>query len=165
MKRIYTVLLLIISHGLHSQTSQGAIDADIWIPFTKAWESNDATAFNQLHTSDVLRVNAGGILIGKQYLNQNVEYMIPAENPSERIIEFAFDMRLVNGDLAYETGFYRISQSKGMKPYVARFHVLLKRDNGQWKIALDYDAPKVGDVAVPESAYQNLTFIHFVKKE
>lgn len=165
MKKIILTLLLGIGmfpeSGL-AQSERDLINKQIWIPFTSAWEANDGKAFNQLHTDDLVRITPKELIRADEYKRRNMRLMNGERKRNSRI-EFAFDYRQVNGDIAYEMGFYRIvSPDNKQDPYVARFHVELRKVDGIWKIARDYDANKIGNQRVSPKMYAALDFRHYV---
>ena len=60
----------------------------------------------------------------------------------ERNLEIRFVDRLVEGAIAYEVGYYRVSLHKPQSPpqvLYGMFHATLKRIDGEWKIYIDED--------------------------
>ncbi|WP_425392781.1 hypothetical protein [Ekhidna sp.] len=107
MKILTFIFLTAISLIVSSQSLKEEINEQVWIPFTKAWESNNGEAFNAIHADDVWRINPGRLLVGDEYKNRNKEKM--QSQPKGQIIEFSFETRTANGDNAYEVGYYRIT--------------------------------------------------------
>ncbi len=160
MKTTLSFLLFTALTVALAQNPQQEIDKQVWTRFTTAWETNDASAFNAVHTEDVVRIGSRGLMIGEEYREQNRTVMSEAVE-QKRIIEFAFDYRRVNGDVAYEMGFYRVTSGRSSKPYIARFHVELRKVDGVWKIARDYDSNMIGNQPVNPAMYDGLEFFHF----
>ncbi|WP_462247620.1 YybH family protein [Ekhidna sp.] len=159
MKFLVTTLLLSISIAVSAQDGQLAIDRQVWTKFTKAWEANDANAFNAIHTDDVWRINPGRLLIGDQYKSRNTDRMKGQEKNS--IIEFSFESRSINGDNAYEVGYYRITRKDDKQQFVGRFHVALVKVNGAWKITQDWDTDEINGVKLTPESLKNREFMHF----
>lgn len=160
MKKSFSLLLLVSCFVTMAQSEREKINSQIWVPFTKAWEAGDAEAFNRIHTDDIVRIGSKELLIGKEYKKRNLKQMAEGGGKN-RTIEFAFDYRQVNGDIAYEMGFYRVKSLKEAESYVSRFHVELRKVDGVWKISRDYDSNKIGMQRVNPKMYAALDFTHF----
>ncbi|MEQ9465971.1 MAG: nuclear transport factor 2 family protein [Ekhidna sp.] len=161
MKKTFTLTLLITSFLSFSQSAQEEIDTQIWIPFTKAWEANDGAAYNAIHSDDVWRINPGRLLVGDEYKSRNAERMTGRQQPN--IIEFSFEHRMVNGDNAYEVGYYRISNPSIDEPpiHIGRFHVALKKIDGKWKITQDWDTSEINGERITYQSVESREFTHF----
>ena len=159
MKLLIITLLISISITVSAQDRQKEIDQQVWVKFTAAWEANDANTFNSIHTDDVWRINPGRLLIGDQYKNRNTDRMKGQEKNS--IIEFSFESRSINGDSAYEVGYYRITRKDDKQQFVGRFHVALRKVNGVWKIAKDWDTDEINGIKVTPESLNKRDFIHF----
>ena len=113
----------------------------------EAYRTNDAELFNSLHTDDILRVSSmTGILVGEEYKN-TIRGMLRSmkEGGQQMLIDFRFEQRAVKGDVAYEVGYYKIIWSNGddTSEFFGRFHVVLRKVDGIWKIAQDWDSSNV----------------------
>lgn len=161
MKISIFTLLLSISLSVFAQSAQEEIDQQIWVPFTRAWEANDGEAYNAVHTDDVWRINPGRLLLGDQYKKRNTERMTGQKR--DRIIEFTFETRTANGDNAYEVGYYRITDRSEDQPryFVGRFHVAIKKIDGVWKIAQDWDTDEINGEKITPESLEKRDFIHF----
>lgn len=162
MKKLFLIVTVLISFFAVAQSPQDEIDQQIWVPFTKAWESNDAKAFNAIHTKDVWRVNSGRLLFGSEYKDANEKRMGSSTNTS-RTIEFWFEHRVLSGNRAYEVGYYRSTDLSNSAPqyYYGRFHVSLEKVDGVWKITLDWDTADVNGRAVDAAEFAKGKPIHF----
>lgn len=160
MKTTLSFLVFFWSVISLAQNAQQEINKHVWTRFTTAWETNDAAAFNAVHSEDIVRIGSRGLMIGEEYRERNRTTM-SVDNQSKRTIEFAFDYREVNGDIAYEMGFYRVTSERSSKAYIARFHVELRKVDGVWKIARDYDSNMIGNQSVNSAMYEELEFFHF----
>lgn len=134
---------------------ENEVNEQLWKQFKKALEQRDAKAFNNLHTDDVLRVNSGGIKIGSEYTDGITESYKKPDN-RKRTIDFRLEHRYYSGDTGYEVGYLRISteeSGKETRKNFGRFHVVLKKVDGQWKIAQDWDTNNINGVAVTEADF------------
>jgi hypothetical protein len=70
----------------------------------------------------------------------------------KRNIELRFLQRIASGDKAFEVGYYKtsnINTATGEKRTgYGKFHVLLRKENGIWKILMDADANEKTDETV-----------------
>ena len=135
------------------------INDQVWKPFKKAYEARDAKLFNSLHTDDALRITEGGITPGPDYKARITEgFQRPFDGTIT--IDFAFEHRLYYGDLAYEVGYYRITYIRPGQEEASsygRFHVMLRKINGQWKIAQDWDTEMIGSHKISEDDFHGAT--------
>ena len=149
MKKFFYIFLLTL--GLNSIHAQGTdlkditeekVNEQIWKPFKQSYEEKDWQTFNSLHTDDVLRAHDRGIQIGQEYKDDIRNYY---ERPSNHktTIDFVMERRTYKGDVGYEVGFYRVIYAEeGKEDHMSygRFHVVLKKIDGKWKIAQDWDS-------------------------
>ena len=140
------------------------INQKVWKPFCESYASLDAATFNALHTDDVIRVNPWGIRIGETYKSQNEELFKTArEKGTQRTIELWFEHRKTTPEISYEVGYYKVTYTEedGTRSFYGRFHVLLKNENGVWKIAQDWDTDNINGLDVTENDWQNGTPLTF----
>jgi ketosteroid isomerase-like protein len=68
----------------------------------------------------------------------------------KRTLTLRFTERIAGNDLAVEVGIYKTSyllpDGKTMD-YYGRFHVVLRKENGTWKILVDTDSTENGTIA------------------
>jgi ketosteroid isomerase-like protein len=141
------VFLCILSVEVWAQHDKDLeqIDEQLWIPYIKAYNEFNTRAFMALHTPDVIRVKreSNQIMVGTAYRkNEYRRNSISQSKDWERSLEIRFIDRLVEGAIAYEVGYYRVSLAKpGSSPQVlyGMFHTTLKRIDGEWKIYIDED--------------------------
>lgn len=153
MKSLLFSCLLFIAHLATSQEQsvQEDINKDIWYNFMQAYQDLDASLFNQIHTSNVLRViaDADRMLIGQEYKDQNLE-VFNRWNAQEikQKIEFSFYKRVQKANWAYEIGIYKLTRyEKGQaKSFYGKFNVTLKKESGAWKIHIDSDTSEEGSI-------------------
>lgn len=164
-KLIFLSLIAYSSH-LFSQTNerrdQDEIDSQVWVPFIKAYNHNDYTEFNKLHSDNIRRVGRWGILMGEEYKQRNIKSF--KENDSlniHREIEIWFDMRVAKGNYGYEVGYYKITTSKPGSSenefHYGVFHVVLEKNRGVWEIVQDWDDSKIGDRELSNTDFMKAT--------
>ena len=70
----------------------------------------------------------------------------------KRDIELRFQQRIASADKAFEVGYYKTSSTNAVtgerRTSYGKFHVLLRKENGAWKILLDADANEKTDETV-----------------
>ena len=161
MKLAFTLSFILSLFSGYTQSPQEEIDAHVWVPFTKAWEANDAKAYNALHSDDVWRINPGRLLIGKEYKKSNSDRMTGQKNG--RIIELSFETRTSNNGNAYEVGYYRITtpSAEGNGVHAGRFHIALKKIKGKWKITQDWDTGEINGEKIDTKTLEKRDFIHY----
>ena len=146
--KLLSIALLLVITSVYAQEEpkqdeiQSEINVSIWKPFKKSYEARDWQTFNALHTDDILRVHDGGIQIGKEYKDAIKSYF-ESETEFKTRIDFVMERRTYKEDVGYEVGFYRVTYSKpGEEDRMSygRFHVVLNKIDGQWKIIQDQDS-------------------------
>ncbi len=168
MKSLFTAItILLFISFIYSQkdemkdTYETTINETIWKPFKKTYEARDWQGFSELHTDDVLRVHDGGIQQGAAYKNSIRESY---EKYSDRkvTIDFAMERRMQKEDVAYETGFYRVLyREPGKEPRASygRFHVVLRKMDGNWKIAQDWDSNSFNGRPINAGDFEKAAFL------
>ncbi|PWK19520.1 YybH family protein [Xanthomarina spongicola] len=151
--KIILLLCFIMHFQVFSQTvsSLNAIDNQIWIPFTNAFETYDYKIFANIHSNDLIRINADGKRIqNKEAYIKNYEERWKSHN-AEQTISFRFFERLNNEDSASERGVYKLtinSNTAQEQSYYGQFHVILRKEKDIWKILIDYDSSEKNTVDV-----------------
>jgi len=126
-------------------TTQTTINDQVWRPFIQAYNALDADAFLAVHHADAIRIirDSDQILPATAY-GENIRQNMAAaqQRGMKRHIELRFTERFASADLAFEAGYYKaVSTFSADEQYTffGRFNVVLRRDNGRWKILLDSD--------------------------
>ncbi len=138
----FTISLSQVNAQADAAKWQAEIDQEIWLPFMQAYKDFDGEAFNALHSDDVIRVSPWGIRTGADYKQSTLEgYRRNKAEGREREIFFWLEHRQTNQNLSYEVGYYKINSTtkEGTKHYYARFHVVIRKIDGVWKIVQDWD--------------------------
>lgn len=162
MKKTLVALLIVGSFSAFSQAERNLaieqeVNEQLWKPFKIAWEQRNAEAFNDLHTDDVLRVSKwGGVKIGSEYKDRITESYKRTDN-RKRTIDFWLEHRYYSGNTGYEVGYLKIvmqEEGKEARYSYSRFHVVLKKINGKWKISQDWDTNNINGVPVTAEDYE-----------
>jgi len=139
---------------------QQEIDRQLWKPFAETYGNQDAEGFNALHTDDVIRSGPSTLLIGEEYKERNREgFKKGKEMGIKRTISFTLESRQTRPELSYEVGYYKVTVVREGKEdhFYGRFHCVLKKIDGQWKVAQDWDTDKVLGNKIDEEDYQTGT--------
>jgi ketosteroid isomerase-like protein len=132
---------------LVAQTDQDEINRQIWYPFMKCYEKLDPSQFMSLHSKDLMRVelDENKMLGYDSYAAYYQDFFGRFRKTGEKIrIRFSFTHRISDGKRAYEKGYYEFtlhSAGGNVKAYGA-FSVVMRKEQGQWKIVLDSDSNK-----------------------
>jgi len=142
-----TLFLLNTSLVVGQQTNQlESINKDVWQKFYLAFDSLDHSLMADIHSKDLARITANNKQI-KNYSEYIEGYKSSFKksklNNRTTQISLRFFERISNEFTASERGIYRTIQNKGKsdeRRSYGQFFVLLKKENGIWKIILDYDS-------------------------
>ena len=153
MKLMFSLFFgLLIGQTTCAQWTQAEqeINDQVWFPFMQTYDGFDAEGFMAIHTEDVVRVSRDGrnIRIGDEY-GESVRKgnARSLERKRQRSISFSFLERIISDDTAFEVGYYKVESSEpGKEPRtsIGKFHVVLKKENGNWRIAMDSDTSADG---------------------
>ncbi len=128
-------------------STQQTIDRTLWRPFQQAFEAMDGAALNGLYADQVLRVTPDGIDTAGQFRKFNESRFEDNIAKGDHIaLDFWFDSRHTNEDTSYEVGFFRLTTTAAdgkTSSFYGQFHIVLKKQNGQWRIAQDWDTASI----------------------
>lgn len=148
MKRIRILILLLCSGFIlvaQNNKNTKEINEQVWHPFIKGFANGDDELFKSVHSKEVIRVmqDDRAILDYQQYFKKIPDSIKAKWSNWKRDIELRFIQRIASDDKAFEVGFYkttsRNSQTGEQRESFGRFHVLLRKENGIWKILMDAD--------------------------
>ncbi|MCB9082431.1 MAG: nuclear transport factor 2 family protein [Lewinellaceae bacterium] len=137
---------------------QDEINQQIWRPFMATYASLDGAAFMQLHSPDVIRVlrDQQKIIGGRDYWDDTMETNQRTRSRNiQRSIVFSFTERIAQGELAYESGYYRVDMKipgQELRSYYGHFQVVLRKENGRWRILVDSDTSENGALTADDFA-------------
>lgn len=146
------------------------INDEVWTKFEQAFISYDVDLFKSIHTQDILRIPADKKVIvpSKEYFeSQDKSFKWIKENNYQTKIELKFIERICNTSYASERGIFKFTiiddESKERIVY-GKFHVLLKKTDGRWKIFFDYDSNEMGTITAEsfKNAYHKWNFEPFI---
>lgn len=160
MRSIVTALFcfffLVISG--QEKSHQQDINSQVWKTFIKGFNDRDNQLFGSVHSKDFIRV----IRDNQTIFGYDEAF---ADKPDEvkqqlkkwkRNIELRFIERIASEDKAFEVGYYKTSvvnsETNESRVGYGKFHVLLRKEKGQWKILMDSDVQGGVDEAIFQSA-------------
>jgi ketosteroid isomerase-like protein len=138
---------------VQAQTPQAEINKHVWEPFVASFNNHQADAFMAVHSKDVVRSARDGKTVWnwdeyKKSQTEGDQEDIKAKR--KRTLTLRFTERIASNDLAVEVGVYKTSyllaDGKTMD-YYGRFHVVLRKENGTWKILVDTDSSENGTIS------------------
>ena len=153
-QRLFFACMLLVQFAFaQSDSLQKQINADVWKPFIKAFEAYDTDAFMAVHSKDVTRVIQDGNMIQNyeqyQFENRRNDTRNKA-GKRNRAIELKFIQRIAGNGKAFEVGYFKVSTvtpNGDSRAFYGKFHVLLRKESGTWKILMDADASTATDEA------------------
>jgi ketosteroid isomerase-like protein len=148
--------LLFFSNLSFSQPDslQKEINEQVWKPFIHAFNNNDDQAFSAVHSKEVIRViqDNNQVMGYNQYFKKIPDSIKAKWSAWKKNIELRFIQRIASNDKAFEVGFYKTTstntQTGEKRTGYGKFHVLLRKENGAWKILMDADAHEKTDETI-----------------
>jgi ketosteroid isomerase-like protein len=155
---LITLLLFACKGFAQSDSLQKQINSDVWTPFINAFNNQDTDGFMSVHSKELTRViQDNNMIFGYQrYYEQNKSSdQRSKQNKTKRNIELRFIQRIAGNDRAFEIGYFKgtVTPENGSPgTFYGKFHVLMRKENGKWKILMDADANEKTDEAIFMSA-------------
>lgn len=149
MKTILCICILIFAQLFtNAQTDSvlQSINTQVWVKFEEAFKTNNYDLISEIHSERIIRIPADRNLI------QNFNEYIPEykgwfdwnkEGNGNIDVSLRFFERIANDSIASERGIYKSHVNKGFENegiFYGKFHVLLIKEQGIWKILMDYDS-------------------------
>lgn len=162
MKQFLYILLVLMcfSSTCYSQTDslQKQINEQVWKPFIQSFNNRDDDTFQALHSKDVTRIiqDDNQIFGYNEYFKKVPDSLKLKWSAWKRNIELRFIQRIAADGKAFEVGYYKtsnVNSANGEKGIgYGKFHVLLRKEKGAWKILMDADAKDDADESVFQAA-------------
>lgn len=154
------LLAIVLCKAAFSQTDslQQQINQQVWKPFIQSFSNMDTKRFMDVHSVEMTRViqDGNGIYGYEQYYRENeLGNERTKQAKRKRTIELRFIQRIAANDKAFEVGYYKttnIQPDGTSRSGYGKFHVLLRKENGTWKILMDADASEKTNEAIFLSA-------------
>ena len=147
MKIFFTIFLTVgVFFTSPAQDFKKEINTQVWEPFIEAYNNFDTEKLMSVYSKSVVRVpmDQNRIFDFTEYKkNINRENQFNKSYKIKANLEIRFTTRIHQKDIAYETGILKIKMldNNGQPATIySMFHVLLKKENGIWKIVFDTDS-------------------------
>ena len=154
-----SLLIFSTCYGFSQTDSiQKQINEQVWKPFIRSFNNRDDAGFKAVHSKDVIRVvqDDGAVYGYNEYFREVPDSTKAKWATWKRNIELHFLQRIASIDKAFEVGYYKttsINASTGEKRTgYGKFHVLLRKENGVWKILMDVDEKAGTNEAIFQAA-------------
>ncbi|MBX2901801.1 MAG: DUF4440 domain-containing protein [Cyclobacteriaceae bacterium] len=153
MKLLFVCISLLASVAARAQTPQAEINKQVWLPFVAAFNNNQTDAFMALHTKDAIRAPRDGKVVwnwDEYYKAQSEGDQQDKKENRKRTLALRFSERISNHNLAVEVGIYKTSYvlaDGNTQDFYGRFHVVLRKEKGTWKILVDTDSSEGGHIS------------------
>jgi len=133
---------------------QKEINEQVWKPFIKSFNNDDNEGFRAVHSKEVTRViqDDNRLLGYDEYFKKVPDSVKTKWGNWKKNIELRFIQRIASADKAFEVGYYKSTSTNAVtgekRSGYGKFHVLLRKENGVWKILMDADANEKTDEAI-----------------
>jgi ketosteroid isomerase-like protein len=128
------------------------LDQDIWKPFVAAFAAGKPEDYFALHSSAFVRAMGDAKRVEpREAWLKGTRGMFKhfSERNIKPAISFRFLERLSNGEAASERGIFEFTttDAKGeSRRAYGKFHVISRKEDGRWKILVDYDSNEKGTI-------------------
>jgi ketosteroid isomerase-like protein len=153
MKNSFFIFFLLLVSNVFAQTAQTDINNQVWRPFLKSFNDHDTKAFLSIHSKDVIRAprDAKTVWNWSEYFTQQEkgDTREKASN-TKRTLELRFTERIADKEKAVEVGIYKttyINPDGVPRSFYGRFHVVLRKEQGTWKILVDTDSSENNSIS------------------
>jgi ketosteroid isomerase-like protein len=142
---ILSFLFFAFTSSAQENILQKEINQEVWIPFIEAYNNRDQDAFQSVHSPEIIRVlrDQDRIFGAKEYFSELPDSIQEKRAVWQRDLELRFIERIAQRDKAFEVGYYKTiithTENGEQRTFYGKFHVLLRKENGQWKILMDAD--------------------------
>lgn len=149
--KILTLFIVILSFNMAAaQDAQTEINKQVWQPFIQYFNDYNSEGFLSVHSKDVVRSprDSKKIFGWDEYLkSQKSGDQRSVSAGRKRTLDLHFTERISGNNLAMDVGIYKTSSLDGngqSLDFYGRFHVVLRKENGVWKILMDTDSSEGG---------------------
>ena len=122
------------------------IDDEVWKPFIKAYNTRNQEDLKKVHSKDFIRVvqDNNQIFGYETYFAPKPDSIKAKRAAWQRDIELRFTQRIASENEAFDVGYYKViyknSDTGESRTSYGKFHFLLRKEEGKWKILMDADA-------------------------
>lgn len=141
-----TALALYTNSFSQTDSLQQQINEQVWKPFIQSFNNRDDEGFKAVHSKDVIRViqDDSKIIGYNEYFKPVADSIKAKWTLWKHNIELRFIQRIAANGKAFEVGYYKTTNTNTStgetSVHYGKFHVLLRKENGTWKILMDADA-------------------------
>ena len=121
------------------------INEQVWIPFINSFGAGDEEGFKNVHSKDIVRIeqDAGKIFGYDTYFKKIPDSVKSKWSEWKKNIELRFIQRIASETNAFHVGYYKTTSTNSKtgeaRKNFGKFHVLMKKEKGVWKILMDAD--------------------------
>ena len=145
--------VLFLAPGAAAAQERGAaawleeLNRDVWVPFLAGVAKYEDTGYVGVRSKDYIRVQSEGrlILSYETYVDDTRSMMASYKDRGTRLtMEVRFEDRITDGRFASERGITKVvfAPKEGeARTFYGRFHTVSRKENGVWRILVDYAAP------------------------
>jgi ketosteroid isomerase-like protein len=151
-----TVSVLFLCSSLYSQDFQKEINDQVWKPFIEGFTNGDTDMFMNVHSKDLIRSprDSKTIQTWEEYYKGTQQGNDRRESSGRKSqIELRFTERIATPAQAIDVGIYKTSSvgpDGKQRSFYGRFHVVMRKENGTWKILVDTDSSEGGTISEKE---------------
>jgi len=152
IRGIFVGVFFLLSLHVQAQNFQAEINEQVWKPFRLTFGEYNTAGFMAVHSGDLVRAprDSKTVLNYEQYKANNEKWNKQDKDAKvARNIELRFLERMATATQGYEVGIYKVTVTKpGENPqsYYGKFHVVLRKENGIWRILVDSDSSEGGTI-------------------
>jgi len=141
---VFLLFLMVFPHKSNAQSGTNLEEINkVWYTFYQAFDSLDYKLMAAIHSKNLTRISGGkNIMNYETYINNYKSRFYKAKKKKQTSeISLRFFERINNDSIASERGIYKLVKNKDHEQtYYGQFHVILKKEQGIWKIVMDYDS-------------------------
>jgi ketosteroid isomerase-like protein len=151
--KFLAALITFASFAASAQDAKKEINNQVWKPFIEAYNKFDTEKFMSVYSKSVVRVPVDQKMIfdfTEYKKNINRENQFNKNYNIKAVLDIRFTSRIHAKDVAYEAGILKINLTDNNgKPATiySKFQVLLKKENGTWKIHFDSDSTESNSIS------------------
>ncbi|WP_298904742.1 nuclear transport factor 2 family protein [uncultured Psychroserpens sp.] len=171
-----TILIIVLFLAFSTQAKAQSIENLkeinlVWDKFYKAFSTLNYKLMADIHSKKLVRISGGKNIIDYEtYINNyKTGFKRDANNNTTSNISLRFFERINTKSTASERGVYQLVRNKGKaneQKYYGQFHVIFAKENGEWKITMDYDSSEFDTIDKEDfdKAYAIDDFEKFIKE-
>jgi len=171
-KSIFLFLLLFTFANSEAQSEIHLKEINqVWEKFYNAFDSLDANLMAEIHSKKLIRISGGKHIKNYQeYIRgYKANFDKAKKNSVTNKISLRFFERINNDSIGSERGIYKLTKltnRENKQTFYGKFHVLLTKEDGNWKILMDYDSDENNSIGEKEylSAHGINELEHFIQK-